>query len=206
MQIDRIYYPIKTLGFGNRIGLWTIGCEHRCAQCANPELWEMNPASDIPVDDICRALASIRKTHPDLDGVTISGGEPFLQPDKLLELVLFINRQISEDILVYSGFTIEELSSREDSTRQILRNIAVLVDGKYIEALNDNRALRGSANQRVIFLKDGYEERYRSSLNVQRTVQHVYYQGKSIYFGIPLKGWRAAIVTGLKSRGVLAHE
>ena len=166
----------------------------------------MNPASDIPVDDICRALASIRKTHPDLDGVTISGGEPFLQPDKLLELVLFINRQISEDILVYSGFTIEELSSREDSTRQILRNIAVLVDGKYIEALNDNRALRGSANQRVIFLKDGYEERYRSSLNVQRTVQHVYYQGKSIYFGIPLKGWRAAIVTGLKSRGVLAHE
>ncbi len=46
MQIDRVLFPITTLGPGNRIGIWTIGCPHKCYNCSNPELWDANVNKD----------------------------------------------------------------------------------------------------------------------------------------------------------------
>lgn len=206
MQIDRIFYPIRTLGFGNRIGIWTVGCEHKCFNCANPELWEADPSRDIPLEMIFDTLIRIYSANPDLDGVTISGGEPFLQSEHLAELVQFIRLEISGDILVYSGFSIEELSARNDAVQDILQNIAVLVDGKYLEELNDNLPLRGSSNQRVLVLNSAYEERYLEHKNGVRTVQNVHYGNGAISFGIPIRGYRESVSTGLKTKGVIARE
>ena len=72
---------------------------------------------------------------------------------------------VSDDILIYSGYRLEELRARENpATDDILRRAAVLIDGPYIEALNDGTVLRGSSNQRVHILNPACEERYRRCL------------------------------------------
>lgn len=68
---------------------------------------------------------------------------------------------ISDDLLIYSGYKLEELRKRTDlATEQILQTASVLIDGAYIEELNDNSILRGSSNQRVHVLNEEYRELY----------------------------------------------
>ena len=102
LQIERIFYPIETLGYGKRIGIWTIGCSHGCFNCCNPELWDSNPNKNLSLLQIFTMLKSINQP---VDGVTISGGDPFQQLEELDELVSFIAAEITDDILIYTGFT-----------------------------------------------------------------------------------------------------
>ena len=81
-----------------------------------------------------------------MDGFTITGGDPFYQPDALRELLPLLET-ISPDILVYTGYLREELP--ED----ILQHIAVLIDGRYVQENNRGEVLRGSDNQRIIILR-----------------------------------------------------
>ncbi|MDD6914748.1 MAG: 4Fe-4S cluster-binding domain-containing protein, partial [Eubacteriales bacterium] len=53
----RVLFPITTLGPGNRIGIWTIGCPHKCYNCSNPELWDANVNKDINVSDLVSSLS-----------------------------------------------------------------------------------------------------------------------------------------------------
>lgn len=83
------------------------------------------------------------------------------QPEELSALLEMI-KQISGDILVYTGYQLEELQVKEDpSTQHILKTISVLIDGPYIEEQNDNSFLRGSSNQQIHILDSAYEEQYR---------------------------------------------
>jgi anaerobic ribonucleoside-triphosphate reductase activating protein len=206
MQIDRIFYPIKTLGFGSRIGIWTVGCVHNCYNCSNPELWDPAPKKNIPLDRIIRILTSIHAEHPSLDGVTISGGEPFLQSADLAELITFIKEKITHDILLYSGFTIDELEMMGSAVQRVLRNIAALVDGRYEDSLNDNRPLRGSSNQRVLVFDKKYAKRYMELQQGERLVQNVFNASRAISFGIPIKDYRDMLSSGLIKKGVIVGE
>ena len=202
MQIARIYYPVKTLGPGNRIGIWTVGCPHRCYKCSNPELWKKDPSKEINLPTIRNTLLHI-KTKNQIDGITISGGEPFLFPEQLCRLVLFIKRDISEDILIYTGFTIDELYGTENPyTITILENIAVLIDGPYLDDLNDDTGLRGSSNQRIIFIDSAYERKYENSMLQKRLVQNVHYNGGVVSFGIPLRNYKERLYAQLQQRGI----
>lgn len=74
--------------------------------------------------------------------------------------------EISGDILIYSGYTIEELKSRHDAaTDAVLSHAAVLVDGPYLEERNQGAILRGSDNQRVHILKEQYSGIYHEYLS-----------------------------------------
>ena len=95
-------------------------------------------------------------TQP-VDGVTISGGDPFQQLEELDELVSFIAAEITNDILIYTGYTLKQLQSwNNEHVTNIIGKIAVLIDGKYIDHLNDNRSLRGSSNQQIHLLNEKY--------------------------------------------------
>jgi anaerobic ribonucleoside-triphosphate reductase activating protein len=89
MQIARVYYPVKTLGYGNRIGIWTVGCKHACQNCSNPELWDDDPSRDVPLETLFRMFDQIK--YP-IDGVTISGGDPFEQTAELIVLVQHLDK------------------------------------------------------------------------------------------------------------------
>jgi anaerobic ribonucleoside-triphosphate reductase activating protein len=91
----------------------------------------------------------------DLEGVTISGGEPFEQPEGLHALLSAIRRGSGLSILVFSGFTVEEIAARPLGP-ETLALIDVLIDGRYVAGERLGRGLRGSANQRIQLLSQRY--------------------------------------------------
>lgn len=158
MYVARILYPIKVLGPGDRVGIWFCGCNHHCKGCSNPELWDFQDRYGITLENVLSLVKRISDKYK-IDGFTITGGDPFLQYEDL-KLLLSKLTIISDDILVYTGYTVEELKGRD------LSNISVLIDGKYVEELNDNSLLRGSSNQRIHILQDKYRERYKEYLKL----------------------------------------
>jgi len=88
------------------------------------------------------------------DGVTVLGGEPFLQPAGLLALVAAL-KACDQHITLYSGYTLEELLSRSNPLiNQVLEIADILIDGPFIKDLSNNaNEYRGSTNQRIILLE-----------------------------------------------------
>lgn len=161
MNIARILFPVKVLGPGNRVGIWVSGCPKRCNGCSNPELWLQKQEYEISVSELRDLIASIA-TIKKIEGFTITGGEPLAQPEELAQLITYL-KTISEDILVYTGYKYEELSQQGSKfIDQVLRSIAVLIDGEYIENLNTGVILRGSENQSIIVLNDKYKAYYEN--------------------------------------------
>lgn len=157
MYIARILYPIEVLGPGKRIGIWFCGCKHKCKGCSNPELWDIQEKYEISIDNAMNLIHKIADKHQ-VDGFTITGGDPMMQYKELMLLISQLKR-ISSDILVYTGYTIGELKDKP------LDGISVLIDGKYIEELNDNSLLRGSSNQRIHILNENQRDKYEGYLN-----------------------------------------
>ena len=163
MNVARILYPVKVLGPGNRIGIWVCGCTRGCPGCSNPELWQKKEEYEISISDMLQLINKIRETNP-VDGFTISGGEPFLQNKELSSLIDAL-LPISSDILIYTGYTLQELIAKEDpAINNILEKISVLIDGPYIEQRNNDVFLRGSDNQQIHVLNSEMEKKYREYL------------------------------------------
>ena len=183
MQIDRIIYPVTALGPGKRVCIWTVGCEQRCPMCANPELQKFDESKEIEIEEIKKILLS--PEFPIIDGFTISGGEPFCQSKELLKL-LKVFREISEDILVFSGYTYKELMEMDDyDMRSCLDYIGILVAGRYIDELNDNEtALVASSNQTIHYLCSNLRDKYASYIHQGRQIQNVFYKNEMISVGI----------------------
>lgn len=156
MNLARILYPVKVLGPGARIGLWLCGCDRGCPGCSNPELWERRPEYEITAE---RAAALIKKIVPTLpEGLTVSGGEPFSQAKELADLIETLG---ISDVIVYTGYLISELIAMHDpNIDRILSLAAAVIDGPYLQELNDGSAIRGSSNQTVHILKEEYRPRY----------------------------------------------
>lgn len=155
-------------GPGFRYVLFVQGCPHRCPGCHNPESHDFNGGTGMTVGEI---FADIMK-NPHLKGVTFSGGEPFEQTDALVDLGHMI-RDAGLSLMSYSGYTLEELKARHDSsTDELLDMLDILVDGRYVESLrNLTLVYRGSENQRVIDMKktreSGEVTLYRSDFDVE---------------------------------------
>jgi len=127
--------------------LITQGCPHHCLGCHNPETHDPTGGKDIPVEDIISDMLR----NPLTDGLTLTGGEPFLQAEDCAKIARAA-QAAGLNVWCYSGWTLEELKERPE-TKVLLREINVLVDGPYIEAQRSLRLQwRGSENQRVIEL------------------------------------------------------
>lgn len=185
MQIGKILYPITTLGRGVRVGIWTQGCNAFCKGCSNPELQIFDSSKDIDVIAVFNATMSFK-----FDGVTISGGEPFLQSAELRRLVELYYDAGYRDILVYSGFTYQQLLAKKDSDIDyILSHIAVLIDGRYIQELADDVPLRGSSNQRVIVFDKTYLQDYKALLSREKTVDIFCFDDEVHFIGVPFRDY-----------------
>lgn len=186
MKIARILYPIQSLGPGNRLCIWVCGCQRRCYRCANPELQYADPEKEIDLEFLTRLIEPQLRSA---DGVTISGGEPFDQAEELAWLIDAI-RVYTEDILVFTGYTRQALEERNDSaTDHVLKSIAVLIDGEYIDEQNNGEALRGSSNQQIYYTSGTIRKRYESYLKVGRIVQNVATSSGVFSIGIHNRGF-----------------
>lgn len=142
-------------GPGIRMVLWTQGCLHQCPGCHNPHTHDLNGGKLYDVDIIISEMRESRLQS----GLTLSGGEPFLQAEALLPIVKAA-KQMHLNIWAYSGFTYEELWN-DPVKKKLLMELDVLVDGKFIQDQKDHRLVfKGSKNQRIIDVKRSIEEGY----------------------------------------------
>ena len=180
VSLSRLYYPVKVLGPGDRVGIWLNGCRKRCESCVSPEMQQYDPSKEIPVDSIIKMITGIQD-H--IDGFTISGGEPFYNPNALCALVQALV-EISDDILIFSGYTHDELIAMKDpNVDRILANCAVLIDGEFVKTKSVNVGLRGSSNQQCWIFK--YPEKYDGIIQRPRELQTVVYGNSVLTIGIP---------------------
>lgn len=186
MQLGKILYPITTLGIGKRIGIWTIGCNRNCPGCSNPELQFFNKDNDVSIPSIMETINKFK-----FDGVTISGGEPFLQSHDLKLLVEELLKNKIEDILVFTGYTIKQLyDMHDDDVEFILKNISVLIDGPYIESKPSNKILVGSTNQKIFILKEKYKKKYERYLKKDKAVDIFKGDKETHIIGVPIEKYR----------------
>lgn len=154
MYVARVLYPVEVLGPGKRVGIWVCGCPRRCKGCSNPELWEFQERYRTTPETVFEIIKNVAKEHK-IDGFTVTGGDPIFQATELQRLLVLL-KEISDDIIVYTGYTINEIKP------DMLSNISVLIDGEYIEELNDDSLLRGSSNQKIHILDKAKEEKYKA--------------------------------------------
>jgi len=144
-------------GEGIRVVLFVSGCRNRCKNCFNPETWDFSygkPFTSKTEDEIVEML---KPNH--IKGLTILGGEPF-EPENQIEIMNLVRRVKKElpskDIWCFTGFCLDkEILRKSRATSlialEILKNIDILVDGRFVEQLkNLNLNFRGSSNQRII--------------------------------------------------------
>lgn len=135
-------------GPGIRFTVFTQGCPHHCEGCHNPQTHNPDGGEDRDTADLLEKI----KANPLLDGVTFSGGEPFMQS----EILAYFGREIKSlglNIVTYTGFTFEELYCNRDKNGwgELLEVTDYLVDGPFILEKKDWKIkFRGSSNQRYI--------------------------------------------------------
>ena len=140
-------------GPGLRMVIWTQGCIHNCYKCHNPQTHKLDGGIIVDTDYVIDEMKRL-KLHR---GITLSGGEPFLQP-RALSLVVKEAKKRNLDVWCYTGFQFEDLISKENTlymyNKNLLQYIDILVDGKFVyEKRNINLKFRGSSNQRLIDVK-----------------------------------------------------
>ncbi|MGH4027236.1 MAG: 4Fe-4S single cluster domain-containing protein [Pseudonocardiaceae bacterium] len=210
LRLNRTHYPVTVLGPGVRAGIWVQGCTIGCSGCVARDTWAPDGGAAVDVEAV---LDWLRGLDGRVDGVTISGGEPFQQPEALTELLDGIaawRHSWAEevDVLVYSGYPWSRLS-RTTRFASALQRCDAVIAGPYVARRNSGVALRGSDNQRVVTLTPLGERRYgqpdSGSGGDQR--MHVSVDGDRIYcIGIPRSGDMDRLTEHLADAGVLLED
>ena len=133
-------------GPGIRYVVFTQGCPHHCKGCHNPQTHDFSGGSDVSIEKIAEDI----KKNPMIKGVTISGGEPFMQAKQVSRLIDDLKDK-NYDIMVYKGYNFENLVKNADENNGYM-------DGRFVEELkNENTIFRGSTNQRAIECKNSLD-------------------------------------------------
>jgi anaerobic ribonucleoside-triphosphate reductase activating protein len=156
-QILRIHHwtlESRANGPGLRAVVWVQGCSLGCPGCFNPQTHPRKGGKAVLVEDL---LAEIKTRKDQIEGVTISGGEPLQQMPALLELLKHLRRETRLSVLTFTGFTWDEVQ-RMPHSAELLANLDVLIAGRFEASQRLARGLIGSANKTVHFLTQRYNQ------------------------------------------------
>ncbi|MFZ4604310.1 MAG: 4Fe-4S single cluster domain-containing protein [Caulobacterales bacterium] len=153
LGLSRLHFPIRSLGFGSRIGLWVQGCTLACRGCMSLDTWSPSTAQ-TPVAEIADRLEPLLDRA---DGLSITGGEPLQQSPALAELLAMLRPRIAGDIIVFTGYPIASLPQ---AAVPMLGLLDTLVAGPFDPARPAVRPLLGSDNQTLAFLTALGAQRY----------------------------------------------
>jgi anaerobic ribonucleoside-triphosphate reductase activating protein len=208
--VNKAHYPVTVLGPGRRIGIWLQGCSIRCPGCVSQDTWAQDAGRTMTVAALlawCRRVAAAG-----LDGVTISGGEPFEQPAALLALLRDLHRWRREagsefDILCYSGQPLTTLRKKHGA---LLALLDALIPEPYVDGLPLAHVWRGSANQPLLPLTPLGEARYAAHLEAPaadgKRMQVAVEGGRLWLIGIPHRGDMPALEALCRSRGLTLRD
>jgi anaerobic ribonucleoside-triphosphate reductase activating protein len=125
-------------GDGARYVVFTQGCGHHCPDCQNPETWDFDGGHEVSVE----WLAEEFKRKRFLDGITLSGGDPFFQQEACVELLKMLP---DVNVWVYTGYEYEDIKDTE-----LAKMADALVTGRFVKELACEGKMYGSSNQRII--------------------------------------------------------
>jgi anaerobic ribonucleoside-triphosphate reductase activating protein len=208
LMINRAHHPVTTLGPGVRAGIWTQGCTIGCPNCASQDTWQPRDEGLIEVGRLVDWLATLSP----LDGLTVTGGEPFQQVEPLTALLEAVRTWVGStgrtlDVLVYSGYSYSALR-RRPAAREALAWCDAVITGPYVDRRNPGGRWRGSANQQLHVLSDLGRARFgpdgdqEAAPDLQSRLQ-TSSDGERIWLiGIPARGDLQRLETSLRERGV----
>ena len=203
LYLNRIIPSITNLGPGKRIGLWLQGCSLRCRGCMSPELFDKDERYRRDLESIFQEMIHLSPGH---DGVTVSGGEPMEQSLALGVLMEKIRRHTRLDLMLYSGYTREEIQQSSQEMCYLLDQIDILIDGRYHHDLPTRKLWRGSANQRMHLLSErarGYRDYLEAEYGSRRPIQvNMEPQTGLVIIGIPESGFRGQLEKKMREKGV----
>ena len=201
--VSKFQQKSRVLGPGTRCVVWFHGCSRNCPECIART---MNDAADFEVlmpEDLAERILSI----DEIEGITLSGGEPFEQDmQAMFDLLNRLRRQSSLSVMVYSGYLLTELQADPEKSR-LLPLLDILVDGPYRHELNDGSLWKGSSNQTIHFLSDRYSSmtdqirnRKGRPLEIQVTADM-----KLDLTGIPPADFRQKLEKSLKEKNLFVQ-
>ena len=139
-------------GPGLRLVLFTQGCTHNCLGCHNPQTHDLNGGYDIEINELNELLTEQKLIR----GVTLSGGEPFLQAESLVPFAK-VTKERGLNLIAYTGYYFEELLNLSKTNQyiiELLKYIDVLIDGPFeLDKKDLSLPFRGSRNQRLVDVK-----------------------------------------------------
>lgn len=156
MRIAQMVPCTEAEGPGRRFALWFQGCPLRCPGCCNPEFLRFEGGEERSQEEMHDAITQAQ-TNQGIEGLTLLGGEPFAHAKDGASLAQFA-RSRGLSVMIFTGFTIEELQVRAEPEIHALLSVTdILVDGPYRrEEPDTRRRWIGSRNQRIHFLTDRY--------------------------------------------------
>ena len=206
IALSRLHYPVTVLGPGKRIGIWLQGCSNRCPGCISRDTWEVSEGHRLDIRTIISQCIAYEKEG--IDGITISGGEPFEQSEALEKLLIGLHDwtdslQHPIDYLCYSGKSYDEIAQKYPN---LLKYLDVLIPEPFREEL-PIRPLRGSSNQPIICLTELGRNRFTPHLDEDCTQSAKQMQfvmdGESVWFiGIPDRGDMKTMTERCKASGL----
>lgn len=205
IAVNKAHFPVTVLGPGRRIGIWVQGCSIGCKGCLSRDTWPRDAGKEMSIHDLLAWCEQV-SGHM-LDGVTISGGEPFEQPEALGRLLQGLadwrrRQKLDFDILCYSGYPLATLRARHAA---LLGRLDAVIAEPFVDALPSEHPWCGSSNQKLVPLSPRGEKRYASSSAAPadgKRIQALVDGQRVWYVGIPARGDMDRLETLCRSRGM----
>jgi anaerobic ribonucleoside-triphosphate reductase activating protein len=153
LRLHHLEPSSRVNGPGLRAVVWVQGCTLGCPGCFNPETHPEQAGFSLSVEQLVEKVIQITG----IEGITISGGEPFQQTPALAEFLKAVKANSPLSVLLFSGFTLEEIK-RIPHSIEALAQVDVLVAGRYQIEKRLAHNLLGSANKQVYFLTKRYSK------------------------------------------------
>ena len=211
MRLNKAHFPVTTLGYGRRLGLWVQGCGIGCRGCVSRDTWDPRGGWEADAADVI-AWCEARRARG-IDGMTISGGEPFQQPRALAGLLEALDAwrgglERPFDVLCYSGLPLGSLRRRH---ADILARLDALIPEPYVEGTPGAASpapgrWRGSANQPLVALTPLGRARYGDGAQAAEgapRMQVSVERGAVWFIGIPRPGDLDKLEERARARGVV---
>lgn len=201
LLINRIVAPVTVLGPGTRVGVWVQGCTIGCAGCSSRDTWSTDAGSPMPVDAVTREVLAAAAEF-DASGLSITGGEPFQQPDAVADLLRAVRAQWPGtepmDALVFTGYAAGAARRRSAA---LWEAADVVVAGPYRRDRPSDHPLLGSNNQEVVEITALGAHRLGQMSGLRRV--QIAIQGRDLaLLGLPRPGDLDRLRETLERRGV----
>ena len=188
LNIHEVLPESSVNGPGKRYVIWTQGCLKNCSGCCNPDTHDTSNRRLISITDL---INDIRVHSRDIEGISISGGEPFLQAEAMFHFLKEIRENMPElSIILFSGYSLEEILHLPYG-KKCLHFVDVLIDGEYCISLATH-GIPASQNQRLHFFTTRYSVRdfdvVQDTEIIINSIGEIYVSGKPLFISLLTEG------------------